>query len=246
MNVICYGGGVNSTAMVLKLFDDQTPIDIILFGDTKAERPDTYKFISIFNDYLIKSGLPEIIAVSLKSTTLYDDCIKRKALPSLAYGFKSCSLRFKHEPQDKYLNNNVDARAVWAKGEKVYKYIGFDADEWHRIKEYESNKYINIYPLVDAEMNRADCKALIRKHGLPLPGKSSCFFCPSMRKSEIIELKKIFPELANKAIELETNAELHTVKGLGRSFAWSELLKSDQLDMFPDYTVEMACECYDG
>ena len=59
---------------------------------------------------------------------------------------------------------------------------------------------------------------------LPQPGKSSCFFCPSMKKQEILYLKEHYPDLFNRAATLEENAMpyLKTVKGLGRSYSWKE------------------------
>ena len=35
---------------------------------------------------------------------------------------------------------------------------------------------------------RDDCVAAIARVGLPQPGKSACFFCPSSKKHEIITL----------------------------------------------------------
>ena len=60
--------------------------------------------------------------------------------------------------------------------------------------------------------------------GLPQPGKSYCFFCPSMKKQEILYLKEHYPDLFNRAATLEENAMpyLKTVKGLGRSYSWKE------------------------
>lgn len=67
--------------------------------------------------------------------------------------------------------------------------------------------------------------AAIERAGLPNPGKSACFFCPASKKHEIRELAKLYPELADRAIAMEDNAALDTVKGLGRSFAWLTLRK---------------------
>ena len=36
--------------------------------------------------------------------------------------------------------------------------------------------------------------------GLPQPGKSSCFFCPSMKREEIMLLKEQHPDLYARAI----------------------------------------------
>ena len=37
---------------------------------------------------------------------------------------------------------------------------------------------------MDWGWTREDCIAAIQQEGLPLPGKSSCFFCPSMKKKD--------------------------------------------------------------
>ena len=48
-----------------------------------------------------------------------------------------------------------------------------------------------------------------------------------------------------RALKIESNAELTTIKGLGRRFAWSDLLR--QTSMFNDmYEPSMPCGCYDG
>ena len=69
---------------------------------------------------------------------------------------------------------------------------------------------------------REDCVREIQEAGLPLPGKSSCFFCPSMKNEEIRHLQEHYPELFQRAIALEQNAfpNLKTVKGLGRHSAF--------------------------
>ena len=72
--------------------------------------------------------------------------------------------------------------------------------------------------------NRAACMQAIENAGLPQPGKSSCFFCPSMRAEEIIRLRDHHPDLFRRAIALEDNARpnLKTVQGLGRNYSWKE------------------------
>lgn len=244
MNFISYGAGLNSTAMILEMIDRKVNIDLILFADTKAERPDTYKFINIFQNYLRKYNL-KIIIVSNK-ITLYEDCVRRKALPSLAYGFKTCSQRFKQEPQKKFINNFEMSKNIFKEKNKINRFIGFDVNESHRIKNYEDKKYNNIYPLVEWTMTRNDCRKTIKKHNLPLPGKSSCFFCPAMKKTEIIELNKKFPGLFKKAIKLENNANLTNIKGLGRYFSWENVVKYNTENLFPEtLSPDIICECYD-
>lgn len=250
MKVLCYGAGTNTTAMIVGFIERGIRPDIIVFSDTGGEKPHTYAHIDFMSRFLKSIGYPEITIVKKTDKngdvlTLEDDLLKNKSLPSVAYGFKTCSQKFKVQPIDKYLNNHPDIISCWAKGEHVIKYVGFDADEPHRQKDYDDNKYKVEYPLIEWGWGRNECIKEIKKSGLPLPSKSSCFFCPNMRPNEIMELNALYPQLSERALKMEANAELTTIKGLGRRFSWSDLLR--QTSMFNDmYELAMPCGCYDG
>jgi hypothetical protein len=250
MKVLCYGGGTNTTAMIVGLAARNIRPDLIIMADTGAERPHTYAHIEIMQTYLKKIGYPQITIVKKVDKngdiyTLEQDLLDHKCLPSVAYGFKTCSQKYKTQPVDKFLNNHPDAIAAWKRGEKITKLIGFDADEPHRVKDYDDKKYEVKYPLIEWDWGRNECIDAIKSAGLPLPKKSSCFFCPNMRPHEIMELNALYPHLAERALKMEANAELTTIKGLGRRFAWSDLLR--QTSMFNDmYESSMPCGCYDG
>jgi len=253
---IAFGGGTNSTAMLVGMYERGIKPDLLLFADTGGEKPHTYQHITQVNNWLFSIGWPQIITV--KKVDLHGDamtleqlCLNKKMLPSLAYGFKSCSLKFKVAPQDKFCNNHEPCKAVWKLDNKVVKYIGYDVHEERRVNrgreiEHKDKKYTYEYPLFDWGWDRDDCIAAIKRVGLSQPGKSACFFCPASKIKEIRQLNENYPELANRALAMEANAELISVKGLGRRFAWSEVLS--QIDMFNgfDRDWEMPCDCFDG
>jgi len=247
MNICSYGGGTNSTALLIECVKRDIPVDLILFADTGGEKPHTYKYVEMFSKWLVAQGYPQIITVQAPNKLLEQDCLDRGQLPSLAYGFKSCSQRWKLAPQDKYMNNWKPAKLEWQEGRKITKFVGFDADEAHRIKDYDDKKYNVRYPLVDWDMGRDECIESIKDAGLCVPGKSACYFCPSSKPSEIRQLAQVYPELAERALAMEANAELTSVKGLGRSFSWADLLTNPEL-FTDDYgtTPELICGCYDG
>lgn len=139
MNVVSFGGGTNSTAMIIGMYLHKIPIDLILFADPGAEQPHTYEFIQTFNVWLEKHGLPTITPVFYTDKagnrmTLEEECLRSHALPSIAYGFKKCSLKHKIGTQEKFCNNYPPCREEWAAGRRVYKYIGYDAGETRRIQ----------------------------------------------------------------------------------------------------------------
>ena len=239
--------------MLIGLHERGEHPDLILFADTGGERPETYKHLEIVNKWCESIGFPSIVTVMQVKNTgennpLYELCIEKKMLPSIACGYKTCSQKHKIAPQDKYVNHWQPAKDAWTNQEKVTKLIGYDADETHRTgKDYTSDKYDFRYPLVEWGWGRDDCIEAIDRAGLPQPGKSSCFFCPSSKPKEILELGRKYPELLKRALEMEANAELTSVKGLGRSYAWADLVhfNNAQLDMF-NYEIETPCGCYDG
>lgn len=194
MNIVSFGGGTNSTAMIIGMYLHKIPVDLILFADTGGEQPHTYEFIRVFNAWLDKHGLPKITPVFYTDKdgnrlTLEEECFRSHTLPSIAYGFKKCSLKHKIGTQEKFCNHYPPCVEVWKSGCRVNKYIGYDAGETRRIQHAAAidevdKKYEKHYPLYEWGWDRAECVRVIERAGLPKPGKSSCYFCPSMKKKE--------------------------------------------------------------
>lgn len=250
-HIVAFGGGVDSTAMVIGLVNRKLPIDLILFADTGAERPETYDHIKYFSEWLKNKNYPEIITVKKikdeKICTLEEQCLSSKALPSIAYGFKSCSDHYKIRPQHKFIKSWKPAIEAWERGEKCVKYIGYDAGETRRMEnalKRVDNMYENKYPLIEWGWEREECIQEIEKAGVKLPSKSACFFCPSSRPKEIIDLYEKHPDLIERALNIEKNAELQTIKGLGRNYSWFDIIKAHESQMtLPFVGFDLPCEC---
>jgi hypothetical protein len=265
VNIVSYGGGVNSTALLIEMYHRDIPADLILFADTDGEKPDTYEYISVMNHWLTRHGMPEIQIVKYTDKngdrlTLEEECLRSETLPSLAYGFKRCSLKHKISIQDKAINHHPGAKEIWKAGDKITKFIGYDAGEERRRQkaiqhDLADKKYQKAYSLIDCGIDRRGCLDIIQAEGLPLPVKSACFFCPASKKYEVRELSKRYPGLYKRAVEIEKLAKSHlrTVKGLGRDWEWDEFIRFDQmqLSLFDEYrTLEEnddveGCDCYD-
>ena len=253
MRIANYGGGTNSTAMLIECYKRGIEVELILFADTGGEKPHTYQYIDLFSRWLVDHGMPKITVVRKAGNgeTLEEACIRLKSLPSIAYGFKTCSSQFKREPCEKYLNNYGPTQELWKSGGKVIKMLGFDADETRRaavqLPEDQAKKYELEFPLIDWDMGRDECIKTIQDAGLCLPGKSACFFCPSSKPHEVKQLASVYPDLMERALKIESNADLRSINGLGRNFAWKDVIATD--DMFADdfhLAPELLCDCYDG
>jgi hypothetical protein len=115
----------------------------------------------------------------------------------------------------------------------VERWIGYDADEPGRVarmlsKNPRSDLWKWRAPLVEWDMGRDECVETIRATGLPPPGKSACWNCPSTKKHEIAELGDTHPTLLERALKIERAAieagNVTSRGGLGGSLNWGEFL----------------------
>lgn len=82
--------------------------------------------------------------------------------------------------------------------------IGISVDEIHRANNRHAAPHERIeYPLLDLGIRRTDCSRIIRSAGLPVPPKSSCYFCPFHRPETWHEMRRSEPELFEKSCQLE-------------------------------------------
>jgi hypothetical protein len=208
----------------------------------------------------MKQGFPEVTTVKYRPRTatyhtLEEQCLATGMLPSLAYGGKSCSLKYKRTPQDRWILGRYPEQEVYARGWRVVRAIGFEAGEERRTyagamrlakpkarktKEDRLDRhYFHYwYPLQEWGWDRARCVREIRRAGLAVPVKSACFFCPAMKMHEILALCREHPDLYERAIAIERNAQarLTSVKGLGRGWKWEERVEQRrfQLTLFEE------------
>lgn len=236
---ICYGMGVDSTALLVGLYRLGIRPDLITFADTGGEKPDTYLYCPIIQEWLRDVGFPPVTVCRYAAPrssydSLLGNCLQNETLPSLAFGRKSCSLKWKRDAQEPLRKRLAEETQVWAEGRKIVKAIGFDASEERRTyagigKELDEYEYW--YPLQLWGWDREECARQIAAEGLPVPVKSACFFCPAMKKPEIHDLRENHPDLYEIAINMEDGyrngkhwrGEASTVQGLGRRFAWSDV-----------------------
>ncbi len=245
MKVLSYGGGVNSTALALLLMDRGEEF-LMVFADTGAEYPETLEYIEYFEE---ATGHPiDIVRAEIvdgrdwSETGLYGYSWFYNMVPYRA--FRWCTDKFKIRPIAKYHERNG--------GEEVY--IGFDAGEYHRVKNRANDYAEKLYPLIDEGIDRNGCVELIKSHGLRVPMKSGCYICPYQLNRQWNYLFRVHPELWNKAIALEKNA--HTAKGKPVTFLdgkslldlKKELAAVDKQEFIDDSHLEeweKPCGCYD-
>jgi hypothetical protein len=170
--------------------------------------------------------------------SITDELVRLGNLPSFAFGMHSCSHKWKIVPQEKFLAKWQPALDAWARGGRVTRAIGLDnsgADQKRtfRTSKHDNDKFESWFPLQDFKIDRAECVRMIKAAGLPVPPKSSCFFCPAMKPWEIKELGETEPEKLELALQIEKtfleSGKAQTTKGLARSKSWAEILEKETI-----------------
>lgn len=235
--IVSYGGGVDSTGVLVEFVRRGIRPDLILFADTGGEHPETYLYLDVMDAFLVRHGFPKITRVRKTVTTaeydsLYSNCVSKAMLPSIAYGSHkhSCSLKWKVEPMDAYIRRNFPPVAAAVKNKRrieAVRVIGYDAGpaDVRRMERLEGEtvdanvRWHYWYPLQEWGWDRERTLSEIVRAGLPPPPKSSCFFCPSTKPWELIELAIRSPDLAWQVIQMERAAgpNLDTLDGLWRA-----------------------------
>jgi hypothetical protein len=261
MIVVNFGGGTNSTGLLIGAVERGLRPDLVVFADTGSEMPHTYTHLEAVASWLEAQGLRRIEVVRWvrrdgRFVALHEQCLERSELPSKAYGFSGCTTKWKQQPVDRWLRQHPEVLAEHAAGRQVERWIGYDADEPQRAKRMaEKNPDPHLWtwraPLVDWDWGRDECVEAIARAGLEQPGKSSCFMCPSMRKAEVEALAARYPDKLAVALDIERRAvtrsgderEGSSIVGLGRRFAWADVVKGLPVVQGP---TDVACGCYDG
>jgi hypothetical protein len=248
--VVSYGVGVNSGGLLKGMQERGNRPDAIVFSDTGGERDEVYKHLEVSCQWCLSVNFPPITVVKYDSRhgTLEQECINNVTLPSLAFGFRGCSVKWKRQPIDKWVREWPVAIAAWEAGLPVARYLGIHAGEQHRGNIEADEEFIYDRPLVRWGWGQAECEAAcIRAFGY-VPKKSACFYCPAMKKREVLALAKEKPDLFARAVAMERNAKpnLGSVKGLGRNWTWEQLVAADeaQLRLFSE-PGDMPCLCED-
>lgn len=205
-NYLSFGGGVNSVALMLWLIEHDIEFEAV-FADHGGDYPETYEYV----DMLLAKGY-EITVLKTsrkargKELCLYDYCYEYKMAPSTR--FRWCTSHYKVMPIANYVER------------PCFLFLGIAAEEAHRAKRNKEYEFgiVRDYPLIEHNINRQGCIEIIKRHGLPVPPKSGCFFCPFQKASQIRALYHRCDDLFDKALELEKrNIEYNKQKGKKQS-----------------------------
>lgn len=212
VSAFSFGGGVQSMAVLVLAAQGKVPYKTFLFANVgdDSEYPATVRYLEQFAiPYAEAHGLTLIKLVKTRkdgsSETLLEKLHRTPRsidipvrMQNGAPGNRSCTADFKIKVVAKWMKQN-GATKEFPGGVG----IGISTDEVQRMKPSQIPYIENQFPLIDLEIDREGCKTIIREAGLPVPPKSSCWFCPYHSLSAWRHMLNTDYDLFMRAVALE-------------------------------------------
>ena len=194
--------GKDSLAMVLRLIEENRPLDEVVFYDTGME------FQAIYNvrDRL----LPLLVGKGIKYTELKPDrpfmydMLEKPIKDRFGYGWCGGMCRwgttYKSAILDRYKSQYVD----------LIEYVGIAFDERKRAKD-------KVYPLIEWQMTEADCLKYCYEKGFDwnengielysILDRVSCWCCCNKNKKELHNIWKYLPKYWERLKDLQSKID---------------------------------------
>ena len=191
-HIASFSGGKDSTAMVLRLIEENRPLDEIVFFDTGWEFPQMYEHIEKVEQFMGR----KVTILHPRESFDFNMCER-----PIVRNKKSCPM---HGKVYRYGHGWPSIFRRWCTCKKVdvidahcgdaLRYVGIAVDEPGRLK-------MRNYPLVEWGMTESDCLEFCMERGFDWGGlyevfsRVSCFCCPLKGLDDYRKLRRHFPSL---------------------------------------------------
>lgn len=218
MRVLSMGWGVQSwTLAAMAMLGELPKYDLIVHAATR-ERRASQRFAEQWTPELALDGT-RVIAEAAPVQLDVDDTSKPGVfIPAFTLSpegkrgrlMRTCTDRWKISVVRRVVRRELAARDM-AKYHMTFRpfegevemHLGISADEAGRRSESQVKYAVNVYPLLELGMTRDDCEAWLRQHGLPVPIKSACTFCPFRSDRSWAALRGSDPQDWAEAVQVD-------------------------------------------
>lgn len=203
LTYLSLGWGVQSwTIAAMVALGDLPPIELAIHADTGHEAEGTYAHAAKHTPWLEENGVSVVTVKPENNKVIREDWGVRSSSPSIqipAFTLthsggnagkigRQCTRQWKVAPIRRHL------RTILGPGRRqpgsVVCWQGISLDEWTRMRDSDVRYIKNVYPLVELRMTRLDCVSWLQGHGLDVPPKSACVFCPFHNRDQWHTLKR--------------------------------------------------------
>lgn len=243
MNIISLGMGLQSTALYYMSSLGELPrADYAIFSDLGAEGKRTYEYLGYLQAWQSKnSGIPLIVC---REKNLYSDLLKSSghrfaSIPAYVRNDegksgmlrRQCTGEYKIAVVDNCIRDQVYRLPKGARRPRTNVWHGITLDEIERMSIPLEAWKVNCYPFVGYRIDKSgqampldfglrvarnDLVRWYRDHGLPVPVKSACVFCPYRSDASWAEQKRNARVDFEIAIKVDEAIRDSTSKGINK------------------------------
>lgn len=187
LTILSMGWGRQTWALAAMMALDEIPrADFIVHSDTTHEHEATYAFRREWEPWLGEHGLTVVTVTAKRTDVVVEEWSNSVMIPAFTASAsgdgqvrRQCTHDWKITPIRAFIRAELTRRGLKPKPGIVCSQQGISLDEAATRMRTSDVAYItNRYPLVDMKMTRSDCVTWLQRHGLPVPPKSACTFCP--------------------------------------------------------------------
>lgn len=207
----------------------------VIYCDTGSEHPDNKRFLNDVAEWL---GCKVIILKSKKYNDIWDVFDKTRYLAGIKGA--RCTTELKKK-----------LRLDYQRADDLH-IFGYTVEEKHRVKRLANNSpelYLE-FPLVDNQLSKQDCLALIEEQGIELPvmyklgyRNNNCIGCVKGQAGYWNKIRVDFPEVFERMAKTERVLNV----ALNKSYAGDKKRKRIFLDELPKdmgkYKTELDIDC---
>ena len=210
--------GKDSLAMLLRLLEENYPLDAVVFYDTGMEFGAIYRIRDKIKPILDKQGI-EFVELHPPEPFIYsmlERPIKYRKKEGLHYGYGWCGGPCRWATSYKTKAIREYKRSL---NDEVIDYVGIAADEPHRFEKEKSDE--KRLPLVEWNMTEEDCLTYCHERNwfwyeespegqlelYSILDRVSCWCCANKNLKELRNIYLYLPEYWNRLKELQTKIE---------------------------------------
>ena len=205
-NIVSLSGGKDSTCMLIKMLEKNEPIHSVVFFDTGWEFPEMYEHITKLQAYTgvkiwtLHPRLPFDYWMTTRPT-IAKNGPKKGEVHCVGNGWPLISRRW-------CTGKKIDTLLYYARPVKnAVQCVGYAADE--KTRAFNSTKTKHRFPLQEYGITESNALKICKDHGFHWGGlyehfsRVSCFCCPFQPIRELRKLRREFPKLWGRMIDME-------------------------------------------
>lgn len=209
VRILSLGAGVQSSTLALMIAAGELqPVDAAIFADTGAEPLAVYRWL---DELTANVPFPvfRVSAGNLAEAIMDNSGARFASIPAFiaskngGMGRRQCTNEYKLRPIQRKARELMGLKPRQLSKRPAEMVIGISMDEALRMTISKVKYLRNVYPLIDAGIDRRGCVEWLKAHGFKEPPKSACTFCPYHNEAMWRDMKLNDPTSFAQAVAID-------------------------------------------